>query len=1060
MIHDMRWTARKIARLLAIMQPLVYRERRQLEAFRCRFLESPQEDAPVGSGVDDSRWTVVEPNTYWGRWRTDFVMRGRFRVPGDWEHDASVALHLPLGQAGDFSHPEALVYIDSAPFAACDRHHQEILLSEDCRDGGVHRLALHGWTGLGAAWKEGEQHTRLLMGPCAVVQIDQPTRDFIATARVALGVASSLDDNDPAKGVLLNALDEAFKVVDTLEPFAQGFYESVPNAHAVLRQGVAKAGQPLDVDIVATGHAHIDVAWLWTLGQTRRKAGRTFHTVLRLMEQFPEYHFTQSQPQLYDFVRVDYPDLFEAIKQRVGQGHWEPIGGMWVEADCNISGPESLARQLLLGRSFFRQHFGAGAESPVLWLPDVFGYCWNLPQLMRQAGLEYFFTTKIGWNEYNRLPYDSFWWQGLDGTRVLTHFTTTPHGQGSHVVSTYNAAVTPEQALGTWRTLQQKASQRTLLMAYGYGDGGGGPTREMLENIGEMNGFPATPRVRQGSVAEFFGRLEAESGERLPVWNGELYLEYHRGTYTTQSRNKRANRRCEFLLHDAEFLATQAKLVDSGYQYPADALRKAWRLVCLNQFHDIIPGSSIGPVYEESLRQYAEVERIGANVRDTALSVIARHAGGDLLVVNPTAFTQDELAFWPERLDEGQSLRRADGTPVPVQPTGMGTWIQAGAVPPLSVTPLFTTEGKPPVCQTGLLASPRLLENECLRVELDKAGDITRIFDKVQEREVLAAGAIGNQLQAFEDRPLELGSDAWDLEIYYDDRMWSSEPATSVEVEESGPLHAVLVVKRRILHSEYVQRISLAYDSPRLDFETTIDWSERHVLLKAAFPVDVLSPVATYEIQFGNVERPTHRNTSWDWARFEVCAQKWADLSEGGYGVSLLNDCKYGHDIRDNVMRISLLRSPTSPDPEADQGEHRFAYSLLPHAGGWSEATIAAAYHLNDPLIVAASEPEGGEAGSAGSSCLTGSLVSVDSPNVVVETVKWAEDGEGIIVRLYESQRRRGRVILTACFSLAAAWRTNLLEENQEKLEIRADRVPLSIRPYEIVTIRLMPAQS
>ncbi len=325
------------------------------------------------------------------------------------------------------------------------------------------------------------------------------------------------------------------------------------------------------------------------LGQTRRKAGRTFYTVLRLMEQFPDYHFTQSQPQLYDYVRQDYPGLLDEIKTRVAEGRWETIGGMWVEADCNLSGSESLARQFLLGRTFFREHFGPKAESPVLWLPDVFGYAWNLPQLIKEAGLEYFFTIKIGWSQYNRLPYDSFWWQGLDGTRVLTHFSTTP--DDSAYASTYNAVASPRQAIGTWRNFQQKELQSELLMAFGWGDGGGGPTREMLENIREMADFPGAPQMRQTSVAEFFTNLEAASGDRLPVWNGELYLELHRGTYTTQSRNKRANRKSEFLLHDAEFLATLAAQINADFTYPREDLTQAWQVVCLNQFHDIIPGS-------------------------------------------------------------------------------------------------------------------------------------------------------------------------------------------------------------------------------------------------------------------------------------------------------------------------------------------------------------------------------------------------------------------------------------------------------------------------------------
>ena len=1047
MLHKTRWTVRKIEQRIALLESLVYRRRQPLPNFR--YTELPGDmDKPL-LGADGSTWQEIKPDTYWGKRYTNFMMQTDFAVPTDWDADAPVALYLPLGEAGDFSHPEALAYVDGESYAACDRHHQEIRLPDRWRDGKTRRLDLHGWTGL-LGFRHGQPDPQLFMRPCAVVQIDQPTRDFVATARVAQGIAKWLDDNEKAKGQLLNALDDAFKLVDLREPFGDAFYESIPAAHTALKDGIAKAGPPMDVSITATGHAHIDVAWLWTLGQTRRKAGRTFHTALRLMEQFPDYHFTQSQPQLYDYIQMDYPGLLDAIKERVKEGRWEVIGGMWVEADCNLSGPESLARQFLLGRTFFREHFGADKESPVLWLPDVFGYAWNLPQLIKEAGMEYFFTIKIGWSQYNRLPFDSFWWQGLDGTKVLTHFSTAPDF-GAYA-STYNANAEPRQVLGTWTNFQQKELQDDLLMAFGWGDGGGGPTREMLENIREMGAFPATPQMKQGPVGDFYRRLEAESGDRLPTWNGELYLELHRGTYTTQSRNKRANRKSEFLLHDAEFVATLAGLVDANYEYPAQSLRKAWEVVCLNQFHDIIPGSSIGPVYTESLAQYEELQRMAAVDRDNALAVIAAQTGGDVLLVNPTGFERTDLALWKGEIGADEQLVAPGDVVVSSQPTTDGVIVDAGALLPYSVTPLTKVKRSGVAPSSTLTASESLLENSFLRVEINRAGDIVRIFDKANQREVLPAGGIAGQFQAFEDRPMNW--DAWDVDIFFDDKMWHAEPAQSITVVESGPLRATVEIKRRVLHSEYTQRISLSHNSPRLDFDTHIDWRERHILLKVAFPVDVLTPTATYEIQWGNTERPTHRNTSWDWARFETAAQKWVDLSEGDYGVSLLNDCKYGHDVKDNVMRISLLRAPTSPDPEADQGEHRFAYSLLPHRGRWDAGTIREAYALNDPLL-AYSVANPASAPSSQHRLTASSLFSVDAPNVVIETVKRADDGDGVIVRLYETQRRRGNVTLTAGFDLSAAQTVNLLEEKKDDLPVTGNQVTFGIKPYQIVTLRL-----
>ena len=1068
MRHNVRFTKEKIARYLELIEPLMYRKRLPIKPFKFLELSGDEAKPMIAPDVDDSSWEVIEPYTYWGKWQKNFTMRTSFNVPIEWDSGLQAALYLPLGEAGDFSHPEALAYIDGKPYAACDRHHQEIILPEKWHDGKSRILALHVWTGLGGDVFP-RKGTKLLMHLCEVVLIDQPTRDFIALVRVALGTAETLGDDDPVTSHLLNALDRAYKLTDTKEPFGDRFYKSIIRAHQVLREGIEQSGAPMDICIAATGHSHIDVAWLWTLGQTRNKVGRTFHNVLRLMEQFPDYHFTQSQPQLYDFMRQDYPELFEEVMARVDEGRWETIGGMWVEADCNLSGSESLARQFLLGRTFFRKHFGSDAESPVLWLPDVFGYAWNLPQLIKQAGLDYFFTTKIGWNQYNRLPYDTFWWQGLDGTRVLTHFSTAPDLSSAFITckdfdrSTYNANTAPEQVIGTWRNFQQKELLQDLFMTFGYGDGGGGPTREMLENIREMKAFPGMPRIVQKPAGEFFRNLEAEKGDELPVWNGELYLELHRGTYTTQSHSKRANRKSEFLLHDAEFLASYAGLLDEKYRYPGEKLRKAWELVCLNQFHDIIPGSSIHPVYVESLAQYEDLQRIAETVRDEALGVIAGSLEmGDFFVVNPTSFRRSDLVVCNTTIAEGMHIMRLDGTDANFQTVGEEIVIDTGELPMYSVTPLFIADGQQTDFDTGLSVGTDHIENKFVRVEINGDGDITRIYDKSADREVLPSGTVSNQFQAFEDRPTNW--EAWDVFIYFDDKMWTSDPAESVTVVEKGPLRAAIEIRRQILNSSYIQRISLAYNSPRIDFDTTIDWCERHILLKTAFPVDVLSPTATYEIQWGNVRRPTHRNTSWDWARFETCAQKWVDLSEGGYGASVLNDCKYGHDIRDNVIRISLLRSPTNPDHEADQGVHRFAYSLLTHEGAWDRKTIAEAYALNDPLIVFSPESFGenrniSEIVHSGELKAAQPLLDINLPNVVIETVKVAEDGNGLIVRLYECMRRRGKATLTAAFELGKVWKTNLIEDNLEELQPQENSISFDVKPYEIVTLRLVPGE-
>lgn len=1014
MHHRIRWTEQRIERRLGELAGLRYKRSQQLPAFSYRALPGP--DTPPPLTEDSGAWEELRPGQAWGAWNTNFVLRCQL----DWPQWGE-ALYLPLGESGDFSHPEALLYIDEHAVAGVDRHHQEIRLRLSA---GSHRLALHGWTGRGG-FPEPDPQRRLCLEPCRVVALDHGLEEFLGLARCALGLARQLEERDPARGGLLNALEAAFQNLEGGWPTAR------------LQEDIARAGHPLDVRLWATGHAHLDLAWLWTYAQGRHKAARTFHTVSHLMEEFPDFRFTQSQPALYDWIRQDHPALFARIQDRVREGRWEPTGGMWVEADTNLSGAETLVRQLTLGQRFYRRHFGERA-TPILWLPDVFGYPACLPQLMVSAGLQYFFTIKIGWSQYNRLPFDSFWWEGLDGTRILTSFSTTPcldDPDGARNVSTYNALANPEAIVGSWTNALQKEHQRDLIMTYGYGDGGGGPTREMLENLATMASVPSAPKTRHGSALEFFRSLEANSGHLLPRWRGELYLELHRGTYTSQARIKRANRSLERSLHNAEALAC---LADARID-----LESAWQKLCLNGFHDVLPGSSIAEVYEDAARLYKEAEEEVRLAQAPLLETLAARLGGDLLLTNTTSFARTHPALIPwSRLakDDCGYPRRW-----PSQSGVEGLWV-ACPLEPYSIEPVELGSDGPVAIETGLRVGPTLLENALLRVELDSQGDILRIFDKTRQREVLAAP--GNQWQAFEDRPLDW--DAWDVDIFFDDTVWQSEPATRIEVLEQGPLVASLEIERQIRSSRYRQRIRLAYNSARLDFETWIDWRERHTLLKVAFPVEVRSAAASYGIQWGAVERPTHRNTSWDWARFEVCAHRWADLSEGDYGVSLLSNSQYGYDVRDNVLRLSLLRGATWPDPEADQGEHHFTYSLLPHTGRWGTSTICQGYLLDIPVFVFASTGAPAEPGLH--------LVRTDVPWAVIETVKPAQDGRGLIVRLYESQQCRGPVRLSTGFALGQAFLCDLMEENEEPLEVESHFLQVELKPFQIVTLRLIKA--
>lgn len=1048
MRHKIYWTPQKLQRRLDLIQQLDYRRRQPLTPFQYTELDSPAAAPPLVADGHD--WETIPYKTYWGRWRTDFALRTAFTIPTDWTAEAAVALYLPLGDAGDFSHPEALAYVDGQALASCDRHHHEIMLPQNLRGGQEHQLLLHGWTGLGD-WDRGERATRLFMQECFVVQIDQPTRDFLALARVALEVAEQLDGDSRSKQLLYTALDAAFRILDTRDPLGtDAFYASVPAALQALRQGLAEAGSASDINIVAAGHAHIDVAWLWTLAQTRRKAERTFHNALHLMAQYPEYHFSQSQPQLYRYVEEDSPALFERIKTQIAEGRWEPMGGMWVEPDCNVTGPESLVRQLLLGRSYFREHFGA-VDTPVLWLPDTFGFSWALPQLMAQADIQYFITSKLSWNQYNEIPHQLMWWQGLDGTKILTHFIATkadwrqdlyPHA------TTYNGKLNAREVFETWRNFSQKDAHDELLTAFGYGDGGGGPTREMLENLQQLDALPGAPRVRGGTVRDFMDGVAARA-ENLPTWSDEFYFELHRGTLTSQARNKWHNRKSEFLLHDAEFLAAYAALA-TDYAYPHAAFTEAWELVCLNQFHDILPGTSITEVYEDSTRDYARVRSLAEIARDEAIASLAQtlHADADFVAINPTSFGAYRIGFLEAEVD-GLELTDGEATII-TQPVADGTLVALPYSMPYSLTALKRASASTVSDQLSIQqdADTIILENDLLRATLNAMGELSSVYDKDARREVLAPEQTGNQLIAFEDRPLEW--DAWDVDIYHEDRSEIIRDVQQMTIIETGPVRVGVEIVRHYRSSTITQRIYLTCDGKRLDFETEIDWQEQHTLLKAAFPVDIHSPRATYDIQWGNIERPTHRNTSWDWAKFEVAAQKWADLSEGNYGVALLNDSKYAYDVRDNVMRISLLKSATWPDEQADQGQHRMTYSLLPHRGDWRNGVAEEAYALNDPIILRSVSGGAGTISSA-------PLVDVAAHNVAIETIKQAEDGNGIIVRLYEYQRERGPVTLHTNFKVSAVFVCNLLEENTEELDLSDGKITLMLRPYQIVSLRLIP---
>ncbi len=990
-------------------------------------------DARPLASVDLERltWQPLTYHTYWGTWQTNFVMRLRLSRPADWQPYDSIALHLPLGDvADDFEvHPEVLLYADGVPLAAADLRHNLISLPPHLLDGREHDLLLHGWTGLGGSLN-GDYRPRYYLQQCALLRLDDHLHHFTVLARNVLETVQHTPPEFAPRGALIAALEKAFHTLES---------HGAESATAALEEGLHTLPNAHPMHLYAVGHAHIDTAWLWTLAQTRGKAARTFQTALSLMARFPHYHFVQSQPQLYAFIEQDYPELFARIRQQVADGRWEALGGMWVEADCNISGAESLARQFLLGKRWFSQHFGADTDSPILWLPDTFGFPASLPQLARLAGIPYFFTTKLRWNEHNQIPHDSFWWEGIDGSRLLAHFTPTPM-QVWLRMATYNANANAQAVIDSWERLRDKESVPLALMAYGYGDGGGGPTPEMLENLAALQHIPNIPQVQMTTALAFFKALETYA-EKLAVWRGELYLETHQGTLTSQAWIKRANRQAEIALHNAEFLAAFAH-AHTAYAYPAEQFSALWQTVCLHQFHDILPGSSISEVYDQARPEYARVQAALRQISERALAALSEKIGGDYLALNTLDLSAPTLALLSVDLPPETHLQLGERA-LPMQPTEDGTLILLPALPPYSLTALRLAEGVPPRLPT-LIATPERLENAHRALTFNAAGDLISLYDKDQDRQVLAEGSIGNQFQAFHDQPRMF--EAWNIDPLDNLPFVRAAPAESIRVLEVGSLRATLEIVRRIKGSLITQRISLSAASRRVDFVTQVDWRERQTLLKVAFPVAVRADEATYHIQWGTVKRPTHRNTSWDRARYEVAAHYFADLSEYGYGVSLLNDCKYGYDVRENVLRLTLIKSPIFPDPNADYGEHLFTYSLLPHTDPSLSATFAESYRLNVPVQIVPS--------SGAATHVLPALVSTNSPTVIVETIKRAEDSDDLIVRLYRRTNQRGKVTLRFGVPTRAVWRASLLEETLERLPMTENSTQFDLNSFEICTLR------
>ncbi|MDK2907476.1 MAG: alpha-mannosidase [Petrotoga sp.] len=970
-------------------------------------------------------WKKIEKEEKWGGYDKVFWFRKNIELPENIGEER-LFLRVSLEKVGDLDvipdYPESLLFVNGQFVQGIDKYHKEAIISPKIVQGNVLRIYLRSWTGL-----RGELN--YTFSGLELYKIEKYSQKYYFLAKNILDTIDQLNENDIVRVKLFNILNESYKRINFTKPRSKEYYESIKGSYSFLQEELKKL-RNFKMDspkVVLTGHSHIDMAWLWTVLHTREKAQRTFSTVLNLMQEYPEYIFMHSSPALYKFLKNDYPELYEKVKQKIKEGRWEATGGMWIESDSNISPGEFLIRQILFGKRFLKEELGV--DSNVVWLPDAFGYTYALPQIIKKSGMKYFATTKISWNEINKFPYDTFWWKGIDGTKILSHFITTP--DKNNYFYTYNGMVEPFTIKGIWDNYKQKDVNEELLLVFGWGDGGGGPTYEMFENYRAIKEIPGLPQVRMGRVEDYFERLEERIRDKnVPVWDDELYFELHRGTYTSQAFVKRENRKSEVLYHNAEFLNSMAMNLLKDFDYPKNSLIEGWELLLLNQFHDILPGSSIREVYEDARKDFEKIKVIANKEVERAISVISKEIKSEedsLVIFNTTAFERDEIV----ELENGKK-----------------TLIRE--IPSFGYKSIKVSDLEQRQIDEKMIVKEDYIENRYYIIEFNEKGQIKRLYDKENKREVLEEGKLGNVLQAFEDKPYFF--DAWDISPYFNEKMKEVTDLIEAKVEEVNPLKGVLQFSWRFYDSTIKQRVIVYNHTRRIDFDTHVDWKERQVLLKTAFPVNIRSTKATYNIQFGNIERSTTNNTSWDIAKFEVPAQKWADLSETNYGVSLLNDCKHGYDIKENVMRLTLLRSPIEPDETADRTEHIFIYSLLPHAGTWRDSrVIQESYKLNYPVIV--KKLEKNEEGSLPDNF---SFIKVHDPDVVIETIKKAEDDDSVLVRLFEGKgSRKSEVEIEFFRSIKKAVECNLIEQEEKELTFKDNKIVFNITPYEIKTFKV-----
>lgn len=942
-------------------------------------------------------------------------VRGKIKTPDSIPDDT----YLVLDCSRPAINPQTILYLNGHMMQGFDGNHSTAYL--EC--GREYDVTLY-------IYFDGINNDRVIM-PCMKV-ISEKLEKAYFDMRVMYDAGKCFDIDSAERKLIYRYLEAAVLMIDCSGAGGQKYIDSVVAADEYLEEEFYKKECGKSTVTVSTlGHSHIDVAWRWTLDQTREKVQRTFGTVLQLMKKYPDFLFMMSQPQLYEFLKEESPELYAELKERVKEGRWEVDGAMWLESDCNIPSGESFIRQLIRGKKFIKDEFGV--DSRTLWIPDVFGYSAALPQILRSAGVERFVTGKISWNDVNDIPHDTFYWKGIDGTEIFTHFLTTKDfnigswfPDKTHEYVMFNGMLDPREVKSTYDEYHDKEWNNETLHTFGFGDGGGGPTYEMLEYYKRLSrGLPGIPKTQMSTLDSFLTRIKdnfdknSELMHETPKWDGELYLEYHRGTYTSIAKIKRNNRKAEVALRSAELLSSLSnRFLGCSYEY--EKLDGLWKLISLNQFHDIIPGSSIKEVYDKSDEHFEKIFGESGEIIDSSLKALTDNVNseGGIFVYNPNS------AEGRGTVEYGGKICTAEGIP----PLGYAV-----------VDKLYS--------DNKAVITEKSIENEFFSIKFNDKGFMTSIFDKKHNREIVEPGKTANELVFFEDYPYHW--DAWELSHYTQLKPHKVENLISAEPYRNGAA-AGLTLTWKFMNTTIKQNIVVYDNIPRIDIENDIDIKHMHLLLKALFPLNIRTTKTVSEIQYGHVERPNHMNTSWDEAKFETCMHKWVDMSDNGFGVSFLNDCKYGFSARENVVALTLIKSPDSPYYGGDCRRHIFTYSIYPHKlnaalGG----TVEEAYRLNAPMIAADISKHGGVLPDRLSA------VTCDCDNITVEVVKQAENGDGTIVRFYDSHNMMSSPTLTFGFPVKEAYKVNVIEGDPQPLELSDNSVKLDVRAFEIVTLLL-----